>query len=78
MKTLLLQAFDCVAHVINTVLRHTFTESKASAKITQLISEAKALVNFLKRRHLNNLLDKNVIQSCETRWNSKFLYLKTF
>ena len=70
MKTLLLQAFDCVAHVINTVLRHTFSESKASAKITQLISEAKVLVSFPRRRNLNNLLDKKVIQSCETRWTN--------
>ena len=72
------QRIDCIAHVINTVLRHTFDDKKmCPLPVSLLISTAKSLVRYIKKSSLQNLLPKGFKQSCETRWNSTFLMLQS-
>lgn len=69
---------DCIAHVLNTVLRHTFDEKKTCPEaVTGLLNAAKSLVRYIKKGAIQNLLPKGVIQSCDTRWNTRFLMLES-
>ena len=62
------ERLDCAAHVLNTVLRHTFDDKKdCQEAIGRLITACKALVRYIKKTSLQNLLKKGVVQSCETR-----------
>ena len=67
---------DCIAHVLNTVLRHTF-DKDCPKPITELINSAKSLVRYIKKGSLQNLLATSVKQSCVTRWNSTYFMLKS-
>jgi len=68
---------DCAAHVLNTVLRNTFDNKNCPEPIRLMIKAAKELVRYLKKTSHQNLMQKQVKQSCETRWNSTFLMLKS-
>lgn len=71
---------DCMAHVINTVLRNLFhmdyLKENNSAVFETLIG-AKSLVTYLKQSGLVNRLSKSVHQETESRWNSKLLMLES-
>ena len=68
---------DCAAHVLNTVLRNTFDNKNCPEPIRLMIKAVKELVRYLKKTSLQNLMQKQVKQSRETRWNSTFLMLKS-
>lgn len=70
------ERIDCIAHILNTVLRNAFDEKKACpVSITKLIDATKGLVRYVKKSTLHNLLSKALVQSCETRWNSLYFML---
>ena len=68
---------DCAAHVLDTVLRNTLDSKNCPESIRLMIKAAKELVRYLKKTSLQNLMQKQVKQSCETCWNSTFLMLKS-
>ena len=64
----------CSAHVINTVLKHTFEDRDAPefmAEVTEQIDKCKSLVAYLKKSGSTLNLPYAVLQESETRWNSK-------
>ncbi|KAF1377848.1 hypothetical protein PFLUV_G00205000 [Perca fluviatilis] len=64
----------CSAHILNTVLRQTFSEKSAPEGIKDvltLLDNCKSLVTFLKRTGVVASLTHTVIQECEVRWNSR-------
>ena len=70
------ERLDCIAHVLNTVLRHTFDEKKdCPLSVTKMISACKSLVRYVKKSSFQKLLSKGVSQSCDTRWNSIYTML---
>uniref|UniRef100_A0A3B3QQ95 HAT C-terminal dimerisation domain-containing protein n=1 Tax=Paramormyrops kingsleyae TaxID=1676925 RepID=A0A3B3QQ95_9TELE len=65
---------NCTAHILNTVL-HTILgknteEDLFGEEVFGLIESAKSLVTYFKQSHLHSRLDKTLIASVETRWNS--------
>jgi hypothetical protein len=69
---------DCAAHIINTVLRNTFDEEKECPKeIGEMISASKGMVRYIKKSNIQHLLETCIVQSCDTRWNSTYLMLKS-
>jgi len=68
---------DCAAHVLDTVLRNTLDSKNCPESIRLMIKAAKELVRYLKKTSLQNLMQKQVKQSCETCWKSTFLMLKS-
>ena len=67
---------DCVAHILNTVLRHTFNEKKLCPEsVHSLLNECKSLVRYVKKGSLQNLLPGSLKQAIDTRWNSKYTML---
>ena len=71
---------DCMAHIINTVLRNVFAAEnlkKKSFKVFQTLVGTKSLVTYLKQSGLVNRLTKSVQQDTETRWNSKLQMLES-
>lgn len=59
---------DCIAHVLNTILRHTFDEKKdCPLEITTMVNSVKGIVRYFKKTGLSNLLPKALTQCCETR-----------
>ncbi|KAK5865251.1 hypothetical protein PBY51_016428 [Eleginops maclovinus] len=70
----------CAAHVINTVLKHAFSEKNEPTfmgEVTGQITQSKHLVTYLKKSGSTLNLPYAVIQECETRWNSKAAMLSS-
>ncbi|KAL7380102.1 hypothetical protein ABVT39_011668 [Epinephelus coioides] len=64
----------CTAHILNTVLRHTFCEKNAAEcikDVVEMLDTCKSLVTFLKKTGAVASLAHTVIQECEVRWKSK-------
>lgn len=64
----------CAAHVINTILKHTFDEKDAPdfmGDVTDQITQCKHLVAYLKKSGSTLSLPHAVVQESETRWNTK-------
>lgn len=61
---------NCIAHVLNLILTHTFKNPVSS--ILQLCLHCKSLVEYLKRSGNCQKLDTTVKQECISRWNTKF------
>ncbi len=69
---------DCIAHILNTILRNTFDEKKnCPPSVTRLLDAVKGLVRFMKKSSFHNQLSKSLIQSCDTRWNSVYHMLQS-
>lgn len=65
---------DCMAHIINTVLRNLFQADylkENNLKVFETLIGAKSLVTYMKQSGLVTRLSKSVHQDSETRWNSK-------
>ncbi|XP_044069250.1 zinc finger protein 618-like [Siniperca chuatsi] len=74
------QWMPCSAHILNTVLRDTFSENNAPEGIkdvVEMLDNCKSLVTFLKRTGAVASLAHTVIQECEFRWNSKVHMLES-
>lgn len=72
----------CSAHILNTVLRHTFStkgdsESDGIEDIVDMIDYCKELVAYLKRTGAIASLKHTVNQECDVRWNSKVTMLES-
>lgn len=71
----------CSAHILNTVLRHTFStkdaEVDAIEDVLEMIDYCKELVAYLKRTGAVASLKHTVNQECEVRWNSKVTMLES-
>lgn len=71
----------CSAHILNTVLRHTFStkdaEVDAIEDVLELIDYCKDLVAYLKRTGVVASLKHTVNQECEVRWKSKVTMLES-
>ena len=70
----------CSAHILNTVLRHTFSESNAPEPIKDVVGmldKCKSLVKYLKKSGGVASLENTVMQECEVRWNSKINMLES-
>ena len=62
------ERLDCIAHVLNTVLRNSFDEKKdCPLEVTGLLNIVKGAVRYFKKTGLSNLLPKGLTQCCETR-----------
>lgn len=78
---------SCCAHLINTVLRNVFdlkflqqeinNGSKPLEPITNLITECKTLVKFMKSSGKNSELSMVLVQEVETKWNTCLLMLQS-
>jgi len=78
---------NCCAHLINTVLRNLFdlkflqqennNGSKPLEPITNLMTECKTLVKFMKISGKNSELSMVLVQEVETRWNTRLLMLQS-
>ncbi|KAL1276173.1 hypothetical protein QQF64_035796 [Cirrhinus molitorella] len=66
----------CVAHVLNTILKHTFSGSDIE-EVTEMIDVCKGIVKYLKKASASTALPHGLVQECETRWNSKIDMLKS-
>ena len=71
----------CSAHIINTVLRHTFStkgpDSDSIEDVVDLMDYCKELVAYLKRTGAIASLKHTVNQECDVRWNSKVTMLES-
>ncbi|CAM4475285.1 unnamed protein product [Leuciscus chuanchicus] len=72
----------CSAHILNTVLRHTFStkgdsESDGIEDIVDMIDYCKELAAYLKRTGAIASLKHTVNQECDVRWNSKVTMLES-
>lgn len=71
---------SCTAHILNTVLRHTFDDEYLAEQLPELqksLKKVKAIVTFLKQSGLCNQLPHGVCQEVSTRWNSKVAMIKS-
>ncbi|KAG0444072.1 hypothetical protein HPB47_014206 [Ixodes persulcatus] len=71
---------SCTAHILNTVLRHTFDDEYLAEQLPELqksLKKVKAIVKFLKQSGLCNQLPHGVCQEVSTRWNSKVAMIKS-
>lgn len=79
---------SCVAHVLNTVLKHTFKRSKEGdddgdgdeeelQQVRSCIEQCKSLTTFFKHSGLQLRLKQSLKQECETRWNTKLEMVKS-
>ncbi|KAL0146889.1 hypothetical protein M9458_057828 [Cirrhinus mrigala] len=66
----------CAAHVLNTILKHTFSGSDIE-EVTKMIDACKGIVKYLKKASASTALPHGLVQECETRWNSKTDMLKS-
>ncbi|KAL1486595.1 hypothetical protein MTO96_046892 [Rhipicephalus appendiculatus] len=69
---------SCTAHVLNTVLRHTFDDDFLGEDLRHVrgqLQNVKAVVTFLKQIGLSSQLPHGVNQEVSTRWNSKLAML---
>ncbi|RXN15697.1 macrophage mannose receptor 1-like protein [Labeo rohita] len=66
----------CAAHVLNTILKHTFSGSDIE-EVTKMIDACKGIVKYLKKASASTALPHGLVQDCETRWNSKIDMLKS-
>lgn len=72
------QRIDCIAHILNTVLRNTFDERKCCPDaVTRLLTASKSLVRYVKKTGLQNIIQGTLKQSVETRWNSTLLMIES-
>jgi len=73
---------SCIAHVLNTVLKHTFKlrgddgedghgEEEELQQLRACMEQCKALTTFFKHSGLQLRLKRSLKQECETRWNTK-------
>lgn len=71
----------CSAHIINTVLRHTFATKDADVDgirdVLDALDYCKELVAYLKRTGAVASLKHTVHQECDVRWNSKIAMLES-
>lgn len=69
----------CVAHVINTVLRHTFDSEKFLSVVAPetdgTLKCTQKAVRYLKKTGQTSALERNVQQLATTRWNTIFIML---
>jgi len=79
---------SCIAHVLNTVLKHTFKKSKEGdeehdgdeeelQEVRSCIEQCKTLTTFFKHSGLQLQLKQSLKQECETRWNTKLEMVKS-
>ncbi|KAB7505385.1 Transposable element Hobo transposase [Armadillidium nasatum] len=72
---------NCLSHIINTILHHTFNEDYLKEKLPEIQRVIQLLSNFeklLKEYEFSkNNLEHKVLQEIETRWDSKFVILKS-
>ncbi|KAL0152413.1 hypothetical protein M9458_052136 [Cirrhinus mrigala] len=66
----------CAAHVLNTILKHTFSGSDIE-EVTKMTDACKGIVKYLKKASASTALPHGLVQECETRWNSKIDMLKS-
>ena len=69
------ERLDCINHVINRVLQHSLEEKQCPDSITSLLKSCKGLVRYVKTNSIQNILQKSIKQSCDTRWNSTYTML---
>jgi hypothetical protein len=66
---------NCIAHVLNIILTHTFKKSvleECAPHVLTLLTSCKSLVEYLKRSGVTQMLATTVKQECSSRWNTKF------
>ncbi|KAL7638101.1 UNVERIFIED_CONTAM: hypothetical protein RMT77_011726 [Armadillidium vulgare] len=71
---------NCLSHIINTILHHTFNEDYLKEKLPEIQRVIQLSSNFeklLKEREFSKNLQNKVLQEIETRWDSKFFILKS-
>lgn len=72
---------SCLAHCLNTSLRHTLDETFLNEEVPDVffsIQSARRIVGYMKRSGLVVHLEKTLKQDIETRWNSIFILLNSF
>ncbi|XP_050992283.1 uncharacterized protein LOC127181551 [Labeo rohita] len=78
---------SCLAHILNTVLKHTFKKSNEGdeeedgneeelQQVRACIEQCKTLTTFFKHSGLQLRLKQSLKQECETRWNTKLEMVK--
>lgn len=79
---------SCIAHILNTVLKHTFKKCNEGdeeddgneeelQQVRACIEQCKSLTTFFKHSGLQLRLKQSLKQECETRWNTKLEMVKS-
>ncbi|KAL7638098.1 UNVERIFIED_CONTAM: hypothetical protein RMT77_011723 [Armadillidium vulgare] len=71
---------NCLSHIINTILHLTFNEDYLKEKFPEIQRVIQLLSNFeklLKECEFSKNLEHSVLEEIETRWDSKFVILKS-
>lgn len=71
---------NCTAHILNTILRHTFDDVYLIQHLPELskqLKKVKTIVTFLKQSGLSNQLPHGVCQEVRTRWNSRLAMIRS-
>ncbi|KAB7506846.1 Transposable element Hobo transposase [Armadillidium nasatum] len=71
---------NCLSHIINTILHHTFNEDYLKEKLPEIQSVIQLSSNFeklLKESEFSKSLEHRILQEIESRWDSKFVILKS-
>ena len=72
------ERLDCIAHVLNTVLRNAFDPKKGCpVQVCTLLTAVKNIVRYFKKSGYQTLLPKALQQSCDSRWNSVYFMLQS-
>ncbi|KAH7964694.1 hypothetical protein HPB49_000716 [Dermacentor silvarum] len=71
---------DCTAHILNTILRHTFDDVYLIQHLPELskqLKKVKTIVTFLKQKGLSNQLPHGACQEVSARWNSRLAMIRS-
>ncbi|KAB7505383.1 Zinc finger protein [Armadillidium nasatum] len=71
---------NCLSHIINTILHHTFNEDYLKEKLPEIqrvIQLSSNLIKLLKECEFSMNLKHEILQEIESRWDSKFVILKS-